>query len=302
MQKNLFALLCAAVFLPSLYALGQNPLGGTWLIPMAAAVTVLYLALVMYHPVIKQWVRTPWPFVVMVLGQLILCVIAKTGLQGFFTPLAFVFAITTLRHSRMPWLQINRFSLALYACLLMWPTTGSLLPALGLLIFNLVILFNQQRIRPEETAARALLLGATTIAHPLLVALPAIMGFSLLATWPKRAAFIAIFGTAISAAILFYLPQSQLTSATLTELLPDTQTILAAAFLLAIVIIQSIYHWRWWPPHQHAAWLLGTLVYVLTLAQLAQTSSFTLWSSAPLLTLALPLVVHTLLRPTYKNR
>ncbi|RYG60800.1 MAG: hypothetical protein EON60_05860 [Alphaproteobacteria bacterium] len=302
MQKNLFALLCVVVFLPSLFALGQNPLGGTLLIPMAAAVTVLYLALIMYHPVINQWLRSPWPFVVMVFGQLMLCLIAKTGLQGFFTPLAFVFAICTLRQTRMPWLQVNRFSLSLYACLLMWPTTGSLLPALGLFIFNIVILLNQHRVRPEETAARALLLGATALAHPLLVALPAIMGFSLLATWPKRAAFIAIFGTAISAAIVYYLPQSQLTSATISQLLPDATTILAAASLLGIVIVQSIYHWRWWPPHQHAAWLLGTLVYVLTLAQLAQTSSFTLWSSAPLLTLALPLVVHTLLRPTYKNR
>ncbi len=301
MQKNLFALLCAAVFMPSLYALGQNPTGGILLIPTAAAITSLYLALIIYNPIIANWMKTPWPFPVLVILQTILCVVSGTGLQGLLTPVAFIWAVTTLRHGNLPWLQINRFSLALYGCLLMWPTTTSLLPALGLFIFTLVILFNQQRIRPEETAARTLILATTALAHPLLAALPAITGFSLLATWPKRAAFVAVAGTTISAAILTYLPQSQLTAATLSELMPDTLTALTAVTLLAIVVIQSIYHWRWWPPYQHAAWMLGALTYTLTLAQLAETGSFAHWSSAPLLTLALPLVVHTLLRPTYKR-
>lgn len=301
MQKHLFALLCLVVFLPSLHSLGYTG-SSISTMAMAATLTAAYLALVIYNPVVKNWLRTPWPLPIMVIAQCLLLAASGAGYSGLLTPLAFLFATTTLRHSGLPWLQINRFNLSLYSCLLMWPTTGSLLPALGLFLFTLVILFNQQRVKPEETTARTLLLAATTLAHPLLAVAPAIVGFSLLATWPKRAAFVAVLGTAVAVAILTYLPQSQLTAQTLYELLPDPTTSLAAIALLTIVIIQSIYHWRWWPPYQHAAWMLGALTYTLTLPQLAQTGSFALWSSAPLLTLALPLVVHTLLRPTYKHR
>ncbi len=301
MQKHLFALLVTAGFLPSLYAVAYTGSSAPTM-ALAAVLTTGCLYLVIYNPMLKNWLRTPWPFPLMIIGQCLLMLAAKTGMSGILTPLAFMFAVSTLRHSRLPWIEINRFSVSLHVCLLMWPTTGSPLPALGLFIFTLVILFNQQRVRPEETAARTLLLAATTLVHPLLATLPAIAGFSLLATWPKRAAFVAVLGTAVATAILTYLPQSQLTTATLYELIPDPTTALAAIALLTIVTIQSIYHWRWWPPYQHAAWMLGALTYTLTLPQLAQTGSFALWSSAPLLTLALPLVVHTLLRPTFRNR
>ena len=315
MRKHLFLLLAPMLAIPSLYSLAQ-----ALSIPAILA-TLLLNSAVLYTILHSNWLKpilnTPWPTSLLVATLAISNVfnhqpiptflpsgwntllqpLLAFGLIPLLTPLTLAFTVWVMRTTNHPWLQINRFALALFTCVLMWPNAAADLPAIGLLILSLTLLLTRQRILWPELAACILLLAAAATSRAILIYLPLLMGFSLFAVWPKRGLTVALAGTAFSLLLNPTLP-----------IIPsfDPMTfdplILAPAILLTIVIIQSIYHWRWWPAPQHAAWGLGAPLMVIALSNLSETTSFALWYGAIYLTPALPVVTYTLLRPTYKNR
>ena len=312
-EKTTFWLLAPTIILPSLYPLAHMPLA---VAPIFAILSLIILYTTTQSTRLKPLLETPWPAHLILTGTALLAAhdnpayptflpsgwntllypLIHTGLLPLLTPLALAFTLFTLRSTNHPWLQINRFTICLFLGLLMWPTAGGQdLPALGLLLLSLTVLFTRQRIQWPELAALILLLATASTARAIFIYLPLLMGFSLVAVWPKRGLAVALAGLAFMFALHPTLP---ILPATADLLNPTT---LAALTFLLIVTIQSIYHWRWWPAPQHAAWGLGAPALVIALSNLAETASFPHWYGAIYLAPALPLVTYTLLRPTFKH-
>lgn len=257
--------------------------------PWPAATTIIALALstIANHQAIPTFIPSGWNLLLAPLGHI--------GMLPLLTPLTLAFTIFIMRTTQHPWPQINRFTLVLFSCLLMWPDGAADLPALGLLILSLTLLLTRQRIHWLELCALILLLACASTARAIFIYLPLLMGFSLAAVWPKRALAVTLGGAAfllIALKPIFpIIPVTDLTSA----------STLAAIALLIIVTIQSVYHWRWWPAPQHAAWGLGAPLMVVALSNLSETASFANWYGAIYLTATLPVVIYTLLRPTLKH-
>lgn len=235
--------------------------------------------------------------------------LTRLGLYGLLTPLALAFTVLSLRITNHPWLQTNRVTLALFSCLLLWEltVTGNDLPAFGLLFLSTVLLLTRQRIGRAELIALTILLGSLATARIAFFYLPLLVGCSLVAVWPKRAITVGLGGTLLMAALHggfyllspdFYPPLHLLGRA---QSLLTGEALYAALTFLTIVGIQSLYHWRWWTAPRHAAWGLGAPLLVLSLADLTQNAAFARWEGATYLIPALPLVIYTLLRPTFKH-
>ncbi|PZP39379.1 MAG: hypothetical protein DI585_04230 [Pseudomonas fluorescens] len=299
MQKHItYGLLALASILTSLPLLMEA--GAT--VPVYVTVSLLIAGSVYLFTssnLLSGWMQTAWPLPTLIISQILLVPANSLAITALLFLLISLCASTyTLRFVNIPWLQINRLNLVTFTSLTMWPglhSFPSLYPAAGLLTLSLMLLFSQHRIAMPELAARIFLLGLTSVAHPVMAVLPLLTGFTLFSVWPKRALITAIAGTALTIALYSYFPSAWLllTYQNIIESFNTGTDSLAALALLTIVIVQSIYHWRWWPPVQHAAWILGTLLFILTL------SGFSEYVSTAL---ALPLITFTLLRPTYKHR
>ncbi len=315
-----FLLLAVIMAIPSLYAIGHLPYP-LIAASLTASTAILYLTLNPHKltlsslvPSVRGSFSTPWPLALLIIAlalsttvnhqpvptflptawnQLIkpLC---GVGLLHLITPLALGFAAWSMSITGHPWPQINKFALTLFTCLLMWPDGAADLPALGLLILSLSVLLTRQRISWPELGAIILLLAVASTARAIFIYLPVLISFSLLAVWPKRAMAVLIGSLSLLAGMNLTLP----TFPALNWMDPTT---LAGLALLIIVTIQSIYHWRWWPMHQHAAWGIGAPMLVIALHNLSETPSFSLWYGAIYLAPALPVITYTLLRPTYKH-
>ncbi len=292
MHKHTLPLLIAASFFTSLpLALANNatPLAlGLMLAAQALAIYVITLP-----PASSRLMGSAWPFTGLMLA---LAVTQQPGIPTLLLMLSLSFTAFVLRAGHMPWVQLNRFLLVTFTSLAMWPgATGfaSPYPAAGLFILTLLMLLSQHRVGAAELTARILLLAAATLAHPVLTVLPALTGLTLMAVWPKRALAVALGGTAFTFAL--YQAYSAHWWGVIATSTFQTFTTgpegLAALALLAIVAVQSIYHWRWWAAPQQLAWLLTTLFTILILSQATDATT---------LALTLPLITHTLLRPSYK--
>lgn len=305
-----FWLLAPLLAFPSLYLLGHLP---TPIIPAVLFITTTSLFTILHDTRLKDWLSTPWPTYLMVAmlalipaftlptyripdtaWSAMLAPLSHFSLMPLLTSMAVALTAFTMRSTNHPWLQVNRLILCLFTCLLMWPDGAADLPALGLVFLSLTLLLTRQRINMVELAATILLLAVAATARPIFLYVPLLMGFSLFAVWPKRALAVTAGSYALIAAFHPALPP-------LPTLNWADPTTLAATALLLIVLVQSLYHWRWWPAPQHAAWGLGTPALVIALQNLAENASFAHWQGAIFLTTALPVITYTLLRPTYKH-
>lgn len=312
MQKPVY-LLAPMLAIPSLY-----PLAKALSLPFIAITLLLTTATlfaVLHLKNLKPIFTTPWPTSLLITAlslttlfnhqpmptflpsgwNTLLSPLSHFGLLPLLTPLMLAFTVFVMRATSHPWPQINKFALSLFTCILMWPDGAADLPALGLLILSLTLILTRQRLSYPELAAAILLLAAASTARSIFIYLPLLMGFALFAVWPKRAATVALAGTAFT-----FLLNPTLPIIPFTECLASP-SLLAAAVFLAIVIIQSLYHWRWWPAPQHASWGLGAPLMVIALSNLSETPTISAWYAAIYLAPALPVLTYTLLRPTYKQ-
>lgn len=311
MQKP-FYLLAPMLALPGLYPLSGLPLPAA--LGILLATSALLYALVGNPRATLPGFTTAWPTSLLIAAlalasacncqsiptflpsawNTLLAPLHHTGLLPLLTPLTLAFTVWVMRTTNHPWLQINKFTLALFTCLLMWPDGAADLPTLGLLILSLTLLLTRQRIHWAELAACILLLATAATARSIFLYVPFLMSFALFAVWPKRALAVALG----SAVLLFAFHPALPTLPTINLNSPSTLT---AVILLTIVTIQSLYHWRWWPAPQHAAWGLGAPALIIALSNLSETASLTAWYGAIYLAPALPVITYTLLRPNFKN-
>lgn len=307
-----FLVLAPMLALPGLYPMAQHLPAIMLPVILLALTGALYA--IMHSQCLKPWLNTPWPIAILIStlafatlfnhqpiptflptawNQLIrpLC---NIGLLHLLTPLSLAFTVWAMRITNHPWLQINRFALCLFTGLLMWPDSAADLPALGLLILSLTLLLTRQRISGPELAACVLLIATAATARSIFIYLPLLFGFSLVAVWPRRALQVTFGSLALLALFNPTLP-------TFPPIDFTSPTTIAATTLLLIVLIQSVYHWRWWPAHQHAAWGLGAPLFIVALSNLSETASLAHWYGAIYLAPALPVITYTLLRPTFKH-
>ena len=292
MQKT-FPLLVAASFLTSLPVALEST---DSLIPLGLMLVAQALALhLITKPEAPRLLSGAWPFTGLVLAM---ALTQPLDIPDFLLMLTLCACTYVLRLTGMPWLQVNRFLLTTFTSLVMWPAASSFstpYPAAGLFILTLLTLLSQHRVATLELTARIALLAVTTLVHPVLTLLPALTGLTLFAVWPKRALWVAGLGTALTVALYHQFSEhwwEVIASATLNSLMSGPQG-LAALALLAIVLTQAVYHWRWWTAPQQLAWLLTTLFAILILSETTEPTT---------LALTFPLITHTLLRPNYKGK
>lgn len=292
MQKNAYTLLLAAAFLTSL-PVALESTSSLFALGVMLLVQAIALRLIV-QPEAPKALTTAWPFTALVLA---ISATQPADYPNFALLLTLCFSTYVLRASNMPWVQVNRFLLATFTSLIMWPAASSFstpYPAAGLFILTLLMLLSQHRVANLELAARIVLLSATTLIHPVLTLLPALSGITLFAVWPKRAIAVAVAGTALTIGLYNALSAhwwEVVAESTLHSLLNGPEGFAALA-LLAIVLTQAVYHWRWWTAPQQLAWLLTTLFAILILSETTEATT---------LALTFPLITHTLLRPNYKK-
>ena|GEM_PF-5442419 len=216
-------------------------------------------------------------------------------------------SVMAMRATGHGWKRTNLFTII--TALLLLPAVvlaTNPLPLWGLLTFSVVLLFTRHHIGRVEMAALTLLLGALASGYMLFCYLPLMLGFSLFAVWTKRATYVALWGSFIMfvfhAAGYLLLPATYQPSAYLaTPFLGLSATTIAALAIVLVVVAQSLYHWRWWPPLRHAAWLLGAPLAVLTLTALIPLGHPPLWQTLLLLTPIVPFLVHLTLNHNMIN-
>lgn len=293
MQKNAYAYLLAAAFLTSLPVALENT---TSLFALGVVLLVQAIALrLIIQPEAPQAFTTAWPFSMLVVA---IAATQPADIPNFALLLTLCFSTYILLASNMPWVQVNRFLLTTFTSLVMWPAASSFstpYPAAGLFILTLLMLLSQHRVANIELAARIALLSATTLIHPVLTLLPALTGLTLFAVWPKRALWVAVAGTALTIGLYEALSAHwwEVVAASTLDSLSRGPEGLAALALLAIVLVQAVYHWRWWTAPQQLAWLLTTVFAILILSETTEPTT---------LALTFPLITHTLLRPNYKGK
>ena len=231
--------------------------------------------------------------------------LAIWGLQPLGTPLALAFAVWALRRAHFSWLTINTFSIILASCLGVWElaAVGNDLVPFGLLLLGVVVLLGQARLNPWALLGLALWVGALATARIAFFYLPILIGFALLAAWPKRGLYIAIVGSSLMFALHSgfwwlnpngYPPLHLLGRA---ESILQDSTLLGALGILGVTGIAMLYHWRWWNPLTHTALGLGVPLAVIATAELASGSGqLALWEGATFLIPALPLALMATLK------
>ena len=265
--------------------------------PAATAIILLALVAVFTHPSAGQALLTANPLWHALLPQ------APMPLAA---PAAFFLAVAALRCTGHGWPHTNLFTLlTALAFLPAIALAHSFLPAWSLLAFGTIQLLTRHHITRLEKVTLTITLGALSGAYVLFAYLPLLTGLTLFAVWPKRATNVALWSTFIAftthAAGYLLLPAAYipLTAGTI----PLHGPALAAAIALTLIVLaQSLYHWRWWPPLQHATWFVATPLAILTFAALAPTPHHpTLWSSLILLTPIAPFACHLILKNNLKS-
>lgn len=235
--------------------------------------------------------------------------LSALGLYPLLNALAVAILAATLRATRHGWVQVNAVVVSLFSCLLLWElaAVGNDLPAWGMLFLATLLALSQPRLSNGAMLGLAALLGALCTARIAFFYVPVLVGFSLLAVWPRRALWVAGVGTVVMGGLhaafyvlnpAFYPPLHLLTRA---QGMLHGPALYAALMLLGVVGIQQLYHWRWWPPVVHAAWGLGTPLFILALAELAQHGDLGRWEGATFWIPALPVVIYALLKPNFKG-
>lgn len=293
MQKNSYAFLLIASFLTSL-PVALESTNSFFALGIMLLVQAIALRLIV-QPEAPKSLTTAWPFTALVLA---ISLTQPADMPNFALLLTLCFCTYILRSSNMPWVQVNRFLLTTFTSLVMWPAASSFAtpyPAAGLFILTLLMLLSQHRVANLELAARIALLSATTLIHPVLTLLPALSGITLFAVWPKRAIAVTVAGTTLTLALYnqFSAHWWEVVAESTLHSLIDGPEGFAALALLAIVITQSVYHWRWWTAPQQLAWLLTTVFAILILSETTEPTT---------LALTFPLITHTLLRPNYRSK
>jgi hypothetical protein len=235
--------------------------------------------------------------------------LTATGLTVLLTPVALVLTLATLRQTGHSWHAVNLLVLAFASCPMVWLTPGSMpeLPALGLLSLCLTLRLAQPQLSLPELTALIFLLGCVASSYLPFLILPVVLAIGLLAVWPNRALAVGLGGTLVAFAWHAYGFSSvasgstypPLTQLSLGQSLLPPAALTAALVVLGISLLQMAYHWRQWSPTKQAAWGLGTPLVVLALATLA--SANLPLSAGHILLPALPLVLHTLLKPNFKK-
>jgi len=223
-----------------------------------------------------------------------------TGLYRFFLPATLAMAIWRLRAARYAWQDINKFLLLLASSLCVWELIaegGDYLPFALLTLCALLGLKTASIGRPHVAMLTALLGALATFRLPFLL-LPALIGFSLLSSFPRRAVFVSCCATAIC--LFLHAPFLAITGRDyppLNLLLTKAEgSFSAAEFILAVSVciilgLTMIVNWRGWQSLTHVACGLGVPWSIVSAAELASAGSFADWGGAGYFAMWLPFVI-----------
>jgi hypothetical protein len=227
------------------------------------------------------------------------------GLYPFVFPLALVLTILVLRSASLSWTEINQFTFALFGCLLCWEAAaiGSDLPTWGLAVLGSLVLLNRPRLSPAAATTLAVGIGCLATARIPFLYLPALAGAGLAAANPRRAALVAVLGTAIALLLHWMFFRLNPESYTPLHLLNLANLILSGpwryAAILCTVMVVALLASRVlrWSPITLAAWGLGAPMALLAAANLRQVDRLAQWNAVEYLLPALPLILFALLAP-----
>jgi hypothetical protein len=229
--------------------------------------------------------------------------LALLGLQPLGTVGALCFAIWALRRVKISWPILNLLTLGWASSLAVWElaAVGNDLPSFGLVLLGVLALLAQPRLSFNALLLLAVVVGCLATARISFFYLPLLLGFALLAVWPKRALWVALLGFATMAlwhgSFFILNPQAYPP----LHLLVRGETLISGAAwagvfgVLGVTGVAMLYHWRWWNPYVHTALGLGVPLGVLATAELASHGSLAAWEGATWLTPALPVACMAVL-------
>lgn len=241
---------------------------------------------------------SPGPGWLALLGPL-----ALLGIQPLGVVVALGFALFALRGAKVNWPTLNLLTLAWASSLAVWElaAVGNDLPMFGMVLLGVVVMLAQPRVSFPALLTLACVVGCLATARISFFYLPMLVGFALFAVWPKRAVWVAVFGTVTMLAWhgSFYMlnpahyPPFHLLAR--GESLLSGGAMVGVLGVLGVVGAAMLYHWRWWNPYVHVALGLGAPLGLLSAAELANVGSLRGWEGATWLIPALPVALMAVL-------
>lgn len=233
------------------------------------------------------------------------------GTYWLFFPSTLALALWRLRLSGFDWTTINRFTILMASSLCVWELAAIGSDYLPFVMLTLIAfeLLQRPALKSRHVAGLAILVGALSTFRIVFAFLPLLMGFSLVASYPRRALGVAAGGFAVCAVwqLAFYLlnqdayPPLQLLQEKTGVAFSPEKLILGAVAVVAAGVLMLI-KWREWRPVSLLALGLLTPWAVVASADLARHGNLKDWAGASYLVFSLPFVLLSLLQKENLHR
>jgi hypothetical protein len=228
-----------------------------------------------------------------------------TGFYSAFLPATLGIAIWSLRASRHSWARINQLILLLASSLCVWELIAEgndYLPFALLTLSAFLGLKSTTATRGKIILLTALIGALATFRLPFLL-LPALLGFCLLSSFPRRAMIVASFATVLAVLLHgafmiitpagyspFHLLRAKAGNAF------STAGFFVAILLCVILALVMIVTWRRWPPLTHLGAGLAVPWTIVSLADSGLPGSVADWGGAGYFMMWLPFVILSFCR------
>lgn len=228
-----------------------------------------------------------------------------SGLYSLFFPSTLALAFWCLRSCGTDWPTLNRFAVLLASSLLVWElaAVGSDYLPFVMLVLVATLLLKQPNLHRFGLIGIIFLTGLLATFRIVFIFLPLLVGFSLLALFPRRALAVALGGLTLALTVqVVFLLLNPSSYPPLSLLLQKANAIfsfegltMAIAVCVATAMVMLV-NWRTWRPITHLAVGLAVPWALVAAADLVRVhGSLPDWGGASFLAIPLPFVVLALI-------